>query len=86
MPAAELAAAAGPPPELTFFVPCLNEEDNIVPTLETLIEVAGDLGVSFEILVFDDASTDGTVARVRDFASRSPRAAVRLIENSRTLG
>ena len=83
---AELVDADGPPPELTFFVPCLNEEDNIVPTLETLIEVAGDLGLSFEILVFDDASTDATVARVRDFASRSPRAAVRLFENSRTLG
>ncbi|MEM8929995.1 MAG: glycosyltransferase [Acidobacteriota bacterium] len=77
-------------PVMTFFVPCLNEENNIGPTLETLAEVADDLGLRSEILVFDDASTDETAARVREFAdreaARGPRVAVRLFENSRTMG
>ncbi|MDA8019731.1 MAG: glycosyltransferase [Thermoanaerobaculia bacterium] len=72
--------------EVSFFVPCLNEEDNIGPTLETLVEVARDLDLSFEILVFDDASTDDTAARVRAFQQRTPDAAVRLFENERTMG
>lgn len=84
MPEADRTAAR--PPELSFFVPCLNEEDNIGPTLETLVQVAGELGIECEILVFDDASTDATVLRVRAFQERAPDAGVRLFENPRTMG
>jgi glycosyltransferase involved in cell wall biosynthesis len=46
-------------PELSVIVPAYNEVDNIGPLLE---ELAAKLGQSFEVVVVDDGSTDGTFA------------------------
>ncbi len=78
-----------PTPTFSFFVPCLNEEGNVVPTLETIAGVMRDLGFGsdrFEVLVFDDASTDATVSRVRQFQAAHPEMTVRLFENERAMG
>ena len=66
---------------ITFFVPCLNEEGNVGPTIDNIVQVGRELEYSFEIIVVDDASTDGTVAEVRQQRDRYPDVAIALIEN-----
>ena len=46
---------------LSIFVPCFNEENNIISTLNNIKE--GILNVSYEVLVVDDASKDKTIER-----------------------
>lgn len=58
------------PLEITIFVPCLNDENTILPTLETIVEAMDVVGKSFEILVIDDGSKDRTVEFVRGFMAQ----------------
>jgi len=74
------------PIDLTLFVACYNEEDNIVPTLETLIDALRDIGVSYEVIVVDDASSDESVPRVRQYMQQHPALPVRLGVNERNRG
>jgi glycosyltransferase involved in cell wall biosynthesis len=72
--------------DLTVFVPCLNEERHIVPTIETILRAVEQAGCSCEILVFDDGSTDRTSANVEEFRRGNPEAPLRLIRRQRTMG
>jgi glycosyltransferase involved in cell wall biosynthesis len=72
--------------EVSFFVPCLNEAGNIGPTLANIHGVCRKLKINCEILVFDDASTDGTREEVAAFAAANPDCAVKLIANERRRG
>jgi glycosyltransferase involved in cell wall biosynthesis len=101
-PPAAPAAAPGPPPpacppglgveslhygcDISFFVPALNEQELIVPTLETLLGALGRFRHTFEILVVDDGSTDETAARVEAFMAAHPEAPIRLIRNPKNRG
>lgn len=91
------AAPAGPAPalgveslrygcDISFFVPALNEEELIVPTLETLLGALSRFRYSYEILVVDDGSTDATSARVREFMAAHPDEPIRLIRNPKNRG
>ena len=64
--------------EITFFVPCYNEEENVRGALDKLAKVAATLGLSHEILVFDDCSTDRTVEVVRAYQCEHPAMPIRL--------
>src|SRR5262245_55925296 len=70
MPTTEISIAAGAAPisgsfddtlDISFFVPCYNEEPNILGAIEKLVGISTKLGLSYEILVFDDCSRDRTV-------------------------
>jgi glycosyltransferase involved in cell wall biosynthesis len=79
-------AAAGLPlsgsdVDITFFVACYNEEENIIPTLDTLLAALGESPWSWEILVIDDASTDRSAELVRRFVHDHPGLPVRLKVN-----
>lgn len=54
---------------LSIIVPALNEEKNIKNTVDHIIEVAGNRQ-DYEILIFNDGSTDGT-GRIADELSRN---------------
>lgn len=69
-----------PVPEVSVVVPTLNEVDNI-DALITAIAGALDGVHRYEVVVVDDASSDGTPAAVRAWAGRAP---VRLIERTGT--
>jgi dolichol-phosphate mannosyltransferase len=57
--------------ELSLIVPTFNERENIVPLLER-IESALE-GISWELIVVDDNSPDGTSSQVREIARRDRR-------------
>jgi glycosyltransferase involved in cell wall biosynthesis len=64
--------------DVTFFVPCYNEERNVVGALDKLVQASKVRGLSYEILVFDDASTDRTAEIVRQYEAELPGVPVRL--------
>jgi glycosyltransferase involved in cell wall biosynthesis len=67
--------------DVTFFVACYNEEENIVATLDTLLEAFAEVPCSWEILVIDDASTDRSVELVRRYVQDHPGLPIRLKVN-----
>lgn len=81
-PAAATEADAEPSPlAVTFFVPCYNEEKNVIGAIEKLVALTRTLELTYEILVFDDCSRDRTVAVVRDYQLAHPGVPVRLFTN-----
>jgi dolichol-phosphate mannosyltransferase len=72
--------------DITFYVPCLNEERNVPGTLDVIGKAVAATGVSYEILVVDDGSTDRTSAVVESFGAAHPDVPLRLIRNPRTQG
>jgi glycosyltransferase involved in cell wall biosynthesis len=69
--------AAPVPPEISIVVPARNEEENIAPLCEALIASLGPLSRSYEILLVDDGSSDGTQAAMQ--AARRRHGAVRIL-------
>ena len=51
-------------PAVSIVIPCFNEQDNIVALAEEVANACS--GRDYEIVVVDDASTDASVARLRD--------------------
>ncbi|HZS25153.1 MAG TPA: glycosyltransferase family 2 protein [Gaiellaceae bacterium] len=61
---------------LSIVVPVHDEEENIDPLYEEITSVLASLGHSYEIVVVDDGSRDGTFARLTELADRDPRLKV----------
>jgi len=74
------------PLDLTIFVPCYNEAEAMPLVLAELADCMRGTGVSYEILVIDDHSNDGTPARVEEFSKHNPQVAVRLVVNETNRG
>ena len=64
------AAAAGV--VATVVLPCFNEQDHVLAELERITAALDASGLSYEILAIDDASTDGTLAVLREAEARMP--------------
>jgi glycosyltransferase involved in cell wall biosynthesis len=70
---------------ITIMTPCYNEEQNVREVHRRLMAVAATLSqYRFEHLFIDNASTDGTVAVLRQMAAEDPT--VRVIVNARNVG
>jgi glycosyltransferase involved in cell wall biosynthesis len=72
--------------DITLFVPCYNEEKNIVPTLETIQAALREVSLSFEILVIDDCSKDNTAKVVEEYQASHPQLRLRLHRNKKNRG
>lgn len=72
--------------EISFFVPCLNEEANVEATLDTIVAACGPSGRTYEIIVVDDHSSDRTVEVVGEYCHRFPNLPISLITHPRTRG
>ncbi len=71
-------------PSITFLVTALNEEEHIVPTVNTVVTAAERLGLDYEILLVNDGSTDATPQLIDRLATEHHR--IRAIHNKRNLG
>jgi dolichyl-phosphate beta-glucosyltransferase len=58
-------------PALSVVIPAFNEERRLPGTLGSVVDFLRPRGTSFEVLVVDDGSTDGTASVVRAFADSS---------------
>jgi glycosyltransferase involved in cell wall biosynthesis len=58
--------------ELSIVIPAYNEENRIAPTLEGLTRFLNAHPISYEVIVVDDGSRDGTAALVERLAERMP--------------
>ena len=62
------------PLDLSVVVPLFNEEESVRPLYAAIVAGVEPLGVSFEIVLVDDGSRDGTV-RVADAIAEIMRSA-----------
>jgi polyisoprenyl-phosphate glycosyltransferase len=82
---AELNGGAAAPRVITIMTPCYNEELNVRELHRRLMAVAATFPqYRFEHLFVDNASTDNTVAVLRDMAAQDP--SVKVIVNARNVG
>ena len=88
-PAADPTGDGGGPeaaarPNLSLVFPAFNEARNLPVLLESAIKVAELLGQSFEIVVVDDGSSDGTAAVLARWRRLDPR--IRSVRHPANLG
>lgn len=78
-------AVARPGLHVGVVLPCYNEEGNVEELHERLTKVFESLPhYTYDLLFIDNASTDGTVAKIKTLIGRDPR--VKLIVNARNFG
>lgn len=61
------------PPEISVVIPALNERESLPVLHEELTQVLTSLGRSYEIVIVDDGSTDGTTELCRELTRHDPR-------------
>ena len=69
---------------LSIIVPLYNEEENLAPLHEGLVEELSMLGLPYEIILVDDGSEDDTVAEAVHLARLDPQ--IRLVKLRRNYG
>lgn len=81
----QVAQAAGRK-KISVLVPCYNEEDNVIPISEAIIEVLERdcAAYDYELLFIDNCSTDLTRPRLRQLCAGNPR--IRAIFNAKNFG
>jgi glycosyltransferase involved in cell wall biosynthesis len=70
--------------EVTAIIPVFNDRAALMAAIPQSIGVLGAITGSFEIIVAEDGSTDGSTDLVRRFADRDPR--IRLLHSDERLG
>ncbi len=73
-----------PPPYLSVVIPLYDEAENVVDLHRELTAALEPCGHSYEILLVDDGSTDGTLERLIAVEARDPR--VRVLRLRRNFG
>jgi polyisoprenyl-phosphate glycosyltransferase len=67
-------SAAGP--YVSIVLPCYNEDDHVLAEIARICAAMDLSGYSYEVMAFDDASTDETLARLHEAAVEYPRLQV----------
>jgi glycosyltransferase involved in cell wall biosynthesis len=71
-------------PDISLVIPLRDEEPNIVPLHQELSRVLRTLGMTYEMILIDDGSTDATFARLREAQQSDPH--VRVLRLTRNFG
>ena len=62
--------------DLSVVIPLYNEQGNVRPLVSRLIETLSRLSLSWEVIIVDDGSTDGSFEILRELAAGEPRLRV----------
>jgi polyisoprenyl-phosphate glycosyltransferase len=73
VPSAPVSAPSPSDPYVSIILPCYNEQDHVTAEVARICAAMDSSGYSYELLAYDDASTDETLARLREVAPRFPR-------------
>jgi glycosyltransferase involved in cell wall biosynthesis len=76
LPGPEPAGGQQAPPVATVVLPCFNEADHVLAELQRITAALDASGLRYEVLAVDDASTDGTLAVLREAATTMPNVRV----------
>jgi len=60
-------------PELSFVIPCFNEQDNLRALVQAIRDSADPLRRSYEIVITDDCSKDNSWVVLKELAAADPR-------------
>jgi len=60
-------------PDVSIILPCYNEQDHVVAEVERICAAMDASGYSYELVAYDDASTDQTLARLHEAAPSFPQ-------------
>ena len=63
-------------PHVSIVLPCFNEQDHVVLEVERICRAMDASGDAYELIAIDDASTDGTLAKLQDAKRRFPHMRV----------
>lgn len=74
------------PLDLTIFVSCYNEKPYIIQTLDTLRAALAELNFTYEIIVIDDCSRDGSADLVTEYIRAHPDDRLLLRRNKINIG
>jgi len=69
---------------ISVIIPALNEEDNLAGAVTTVLDAIGDQFTDYELLIFDDGSSDSTGQIAEELAAKNSR--IRVVHNHRNLG
>src|SRR5262245_47498712 len=70
-------------PEISLALPCYNERDNIARVVEHSIRSLEQLGRTWELIVIDNHSSDGTPEQVQPIVECEPRVRLLVHEANR---
>jgi glycosyltransferase involved in cell wall biosynthesis len=68
--------------DITLFVSCYNERDFVVATLETVRRAMTGLGLTYDIVIIDDASRDGSPESIRQYITEHPDSNIVFRQNA----
>lgn len=71
--------------KLSVIVPCYNEENNIYPFYEALVQIFKDIYFDYEIIFINDGSKDKTLSELKKLFSRDNEH-IHIIHFSRNFG
>jgi len=60
-------------PDVSIILPCYNEQDHVVAEVERICGAMDASGYGYELVAYDDASTDQTLARLHEAAPSFPQ-------------
>ncbi len=69
---------------ISIVTPCFNEEENVEELHRRICAAMQGFGYDYEHIFIDNASTDGTVGKIRELAAKDPH--VKAILNNRNFG
>jgi len=72
--------------DITIFVPCYNEEGNIIDTFNTITSVLNETSLIWEIIVIDDASIDKSKKLICDYIKEHPNYDIELMVRKENIG
>lgn len=65
--------------DISIVIPCYNEEERIISSLNTVVSFMNSFNPSYEIIVVDDGSKDSSIALIKNYIST--RDNIYLVEN-----
>jgi glycosyltransferase involved in cell wall biosynthesis len=72
--------------DVTIFVPCYNEEKNVINTFKVIESAFVELGLSYEIIAMDDGSKDNTAQVIQEYIHTNSDKKIYFYRQPRNMG